>query len=241
MSYSVSLLICLLLPALSVLAGALVVRFWQPTSVTLAAVQHFTAGLVLSAVAVELMGDLVSTPHFVAVVTGFVVGVLFMLAIGKITQRAESSQEQVGGSSGLIFAVGVALFVDGLLVGTALTLGAKRGVLIALALTIEAFFLALSTCSTLRTRRAGRREMLLVPFLLAVLVVTGVLTARFFSVQLDGALLVGTLSFATAALLYLVVEELLVEAHQGEDRGITPAFFFAGFLLLYVLQHWLGD
>ena len=155
MSYSVSLVICLLVPALSVLAGGLVVRFWQPTSVTLAAVQHFTAGLVLSAVAVELMGDLVSTPHFVAVVTGFVVGVLFMLAIGKITQRAESSQEQVGGSSGLIFAVGVDLFVDGLLVGTALTLGAKQGVLIAIALTIEAFFLALSTCSTLH-RPASR-------------------------------------------------------------------------------------
>ena len=240
MSYSVSLMICLLVPALSVLAGALVVRVWQPTSVTLAAVQHFTAGLVLSAVAVELMGDLVSTPHFVAVVTGFVVGVFFMLAIGKITQRAESSQEQVGGSSGLIFAVGVDLFVDGLLVGTALTIGAKQGVLIAIALTIEAFFLAISTCSTLRARSAGRRKMFLVPVLLAVLVATGVLTARFFSVQLSGALLVGTLSFATAALLYLVVEELLVEAHQAEDRSVTPAFFFAGFLLLYVLQHWLG-
>ena len=82
--------------------------------------------------------------------------------------------------------------------------------------------------------------MLLVPFLLAVLVATGVLAARFFSIQLNGAVLVGTLSFATAALLYLVVEELLVEAHQGEDRSITPVFFFMGFLLLYVLQHWLG-
>ena len=125
MSYSVSLVICLLVPALSVLVGGLVVRFWQPTSVTLAAVQHFTAGLVLSAVAVELMGDLVSTPHLVAVVTGFVVGVLFMLAIGEIARRAEMSQGQVGGSAGLIFAVGVDLFVDGLLVGTALTLGAR--------------------------------------------------------------------------------------------------------------------
>ena len=74
----------------------------------------------------------------------------------------------------------------------------------------------------------------------AVLVATGVLAARFFSAQLSGGLLVGTLSFATAALLYLVVEELLVEAHREEDRIATPAFFFAGFLLLYVLQHWLG-
>jgi len=237
MSQPVSLAICLLVPTLSVLAGGLVVRFWRPTSVTLAAVQHFTAGLVLSAVAVELMPDLVSSPHFAAAVAGFVLGVFFMLAIGKITARAESSAGQVGSGSGLIFAVAVDLFVDGLLVGTALTVGAKQGVLIAVALTIEAFFLALSTCSTLR---AGQRKIFLVSVFLAVLVATGVLAARFFSAQLSGGLLVGTLSFATAALLYLVVEELLVEAHREKDRIATPAFFFAGFLLLYVLQHWLG-
>ena len=124
--------------------------------------------------------------------------------------------------------------------GTALTVGAKQGVLIAIALTIEAFFLAISTCSTLRARGAGQRKIFLVSVFLAVLVATGVLAARFFSAQLSSGLLVGTLSFATAALLYLVVEELLVEAHRKEDRIATPAFFFAGFLLLYVLQHWLG-
>ena len=96
MSQPVSLAICLLVPALSVLVGGLVVRFWRPTSVTLAAVQHFTAGLVLSAVAVELMPDLVSSPHFAAAVAGFVLGVFFMLAIGKITERAESSEGQGG-------------------------------------------------------------------------------------------------------------------------------------------------
>lgn len=240
MSHSVSLAICVLLPALSVLVGALVVWFWRPTSVTLAAVQHFTAGLVLSAVAVELMGDLVSSPHFVAVVTGFVLGVFFMLAIGKLTQQAKSPAGEVGGGSGLIFAVGVDLFVDGLLVGTALTIGAKQGVLVSIALTIEAFFLSISTCSALRMRTAGQRKNFLVPLFFAGLVATGVLAARFFSAELSGGLLVGTLSFATAALLYLVVEELLVEAHQAEDRSTTPAFFFAGFLLLYVLQHWLG-
>ena len=240
MSQPVSLAICLLVPALSVLVGGLVVRFWRPTSVTLAAVQHFTAGLVLSAVAVELMPDLVSSPHFAAAVAGFVLGVFFMLAIGKITERAESSEGQAGSGSGLIFAVAVDLFVDGLLVGAALTVGAKQGVLIAIALTIEAFFLAISTCSTLRVRGAGPSKIFLVSVFLAVLVATGVLAARIFSAQVSGGLLVGTLSFATAALLYLVVEELLVEAHREEDHIATPAFFFAGFLLLYVLQHWLG-
>jgi ZIP family zinc transporter len=58
---------------------------------------------------------------------------------------------------------------------------------------------------------------------------------------LTGNLLDGTLAFATAALLYLIVEELLIEAHQREYRATTPAYFFAGFLLLDVLQYALGN
>ena len=59
--------------------------------------------------------------------------------------------------------------------------------------------------------------------------------------QLVGGLRSGTLAFATAALLYLVAEELMTEAHEAaEDRPATPALFFAGFLLVYLLQQALG-
>ena len=240
MSLSTPLLICLLVPAVSVLVGGLVVRLWTPGKTTLAAIQHFTAGLVLSAVAVELMPDLVASPHFAAVVIGFVVGVAFMLLIAKFTEPAESTDDQPASNSGLVFAVGVDLFVDGLLVGTALSLGARQGVLIAIAMTIEAFFLALSTSSTLGSRGATHTKRFLITLLLSALIVAGVLIAHVCSQQLTGNLLDGTLSFATAALLYLVVEELLVEAHLREDRATTPAYFFAGFLLLYILQYLLG-
>ncbi|MDE0936885.1 MAG: hypothetical protein OSA89_13285 [Mariniblastus sp.] len=63
--------------------------------------------------------------------------------------------------------------------------------------------------------------------------------AHLLSDQLTGNLLDATFAFATAALLYLVVEELLIEAHQQEDRATTPTYFFAGFLL-YVMQYVLG-
>ena len=38
------------------------------------------------------------------------------------------------------------------------------------------------------------------------------------------------LSFGTAAMLYLVVEELLVEAHEVEHTPLAAGAFFAGFL-----------
>ncbi|MEI2715006.1 MAG: hypothetical protein V9G04_17370 [Nocardioides sp.] len=43
------------------------------------------------------------------------------------------------------------------------------------------------------------------------------------------------MAFGAAALLYLVVEELLVEAHEEQETVWLGASFFAGFLVIYVL------
>lgn len=48
--------------------------------------------------------------------------------------------------------------------------------------------------------------------------------------------MVAVLAFATAALLYLVTEELLREAHAISDTALATAMFFIGFLLLMVLE-----
>ena len=44
------------------------------------------------------------------------------------------------------------------------------------------------------------------------------------------------LSFGIAALLYLVVEELMVEAHEGPESPWLCATFFVGFLVLLVVE-----
>ncbi len=38
------------------------------------------------------------------------------------------------------------------------------------------------------------------------------------------------------ALLYLVTEELLVDAHEANDTPLLTAMFFVGFLALFVLE-----
>ncbi|MEK6247854.1 MAG: hypothetical protein N2C12_06720 [Planctomycetales bacterium] len=242
-------LLCMLIPASAIVVGGVLAWLWTPGSTTLSAVQHFTAGLVLSAVAVELIPQLFTSHQLhniaslVAVSGGFVTGVVFMLGIGYFTERAEGDAEggdQKSGNRGLIFAVGTDLLIDGLLVGTTLVVGARQGMLVALALTIEAFFLSLATATTLRSRNTSPIKLLIVILSLGGLLAFGVLLAQIFSKHLVGLLFSGTLAFATAALLYLVVEELLVEAHQQRDRPATPALFFAGFLLLLILQLWIG-
>lgn len=46
----------------------------------------------------------------------------------------------------------------------------------------------------------------------------------------------GFFAFGLIALLYLVTEELLIEAHEVPDRPWVTALFFVGFLLLFLLE-----
>lgn len=46
----------------------------------------------------------------------------------------------------------------------------------------------------------------------------------------------GFFAFGLIALLYLVTEELLVEAHEVPDCPWVTALFFVGFLLLFLLE-----
>ncbi|MBN9103653.1 MAG: hypothetical protein J0I14_01500 [Propionibacteriaceae bacterium] len=49
------------------------------------------------------------------------------------------------------------------------------------------------------------------------------------------ARLAGVHAFGATALLYLAVEELLVEAHEHAETPLLAGMFFAGFLVIYVL------
>lgn len=51
-----------------------------------------------------------------------------------------------------------------------------------------------------------------------------------------GTTLEAVLAFGAAALLYLVTEELLVEAHEVPDTPLITASFFVGFLVLFVIE-----
>jgi len=56
------------------------------------------------------------------------------------------------------------------------------------------------------------------------------------SSYVTGSLWVIVIAFATAALLYLVVEELLVEAHEEPETPLATVMFFVGFLVLFLLD-----
>lgn len=231
-----------LLPT-AAMAGGGAIAAWRPPGPALrSAILHFAAGVVFSVVAVELLPDVVKGHAPVQVVIGFALGVAAMLGVRGLTRRAEQAGEGGGKAAsatgmplGLLVGVGVDVAIDGLLLGIAFAAGAKEGILLTLALTVEVLSLGLATSTTLgvaglpRVRAAGAVAAL------ALLFFVGAAAGATLLRGLSGHALEIVLSFGLAALLFLVTEELLVEAHEEEETPWLTAAFFVGFLLFLVL------
>ena len=159
-------------------------------------------------------------------------------AIGTpaLVRAARDPARRAGASLGLLIAVGIDFAVDGLLIGIGFAAGSGVGRLLVLALTVELLSLGLAVASDLREAGTGRGRTIGVTAALAGLVaLAAALGASALRGVSDSALAV-VLAFGVAALLFLVTEELLVEAHAVPETPVTTSMFFLGFLALFVAE-----
>ena len=108
-----------------------------------------------------------------------------------------------------------------------------------IALTLEVVFLGLALVTELTDANWGRFRIVAVTGALMLLLPVGAVLATP-SATMPDVIVTGFLAFGLIALLYLVTEELLVEAHETPDRPWVTAMFFAGFLLLLLLEEALA-
>lgn len=226
------------LPVIAVLVGGIVATLRPPGPTIRSSIQHFAAGVVFAAVAAELLPEMIRERQPQAIFIGAALGVGLMLAVRSLTYKLgqPKSLSEPKKPAGLVATVGVDLVVDGLLVGVGFAAGARQGILIAIALTIEVLFIGLSAANSLVGAGVSRRRTLQVTVGLAALLAGGALVGVLMLGALSGFALELVLSFGAMALLYLVVEELLVEAHEVPETPLITAAFFAGFLLLLLID-----
>ena len=236
-----SIFLYALIPVATTFFGALVAAVRPPGRSLRSAIQHFAAGVVFSVVAVELLPDITRVHDLFEVGWTFAAGVLVMLGIERLGRKLGGEDEGAGAGvagglgAGQAIAIGIDILLDGLLVGIAFAAGAKEGRLLVLALSLELLSLGLSVASTLVGRGAGRVRTVVVPTALASLLLVGAVAGETVLANASEHTLAGVLSFGCAALLYLVTEELLVEAHETADTTFATSMFFAGFLLFMLL------
>lgn len=215
-------------PVLATLGGAWLALVRPPGPATVSAVQHLAAGVVVAAAAAEVLPGLKHSGAEWAVALGGGAGIALMLAIRWLDERMQ-------GTTGLLATVGLDVLVDGLVLGAAATAGERAGMLLAVALTVEVLFLGLSLAPELAERFRSRGKVLAVVGAVVLLLPLGAATGGLVA-ALPRFWQDCFLAFALVALLYLVVEELLAEAHQQPDTPLATALFFVGFLGLLILD-----
>ena len=186
------------------------------------------AGVVFAAAAAEILPQVKHEGAIIPTAIGGMLGVATMLAIKKL-------EESWKGPAGMLSAIGIDLFVDGVVLGLAFLAGEKAGFLLAFALTLEVLFLGLTLTTELSEVVSSRIKVLAVTVGLALLLPLGSFLATPVG-HLPPDWIIGFLAFGLMALLYLVTEELLVEAHEKPDTPLISAMFFVGFLGLLLIE-----
>ena len=114
---------------------------------------------------------------------------------------------------------------------------AQQGWVIPVAVALE-MGLATLGLGTLLGRGAGRWRSMMAGGLMACTYLIGLTISVLLTNGLQGPPLTATLAFGTAALIYLVVEEVMKEAHtRGEDdSSVVNVAFFLGLLCIWLLD-----
>jgi ZIP family zinc transporter len=225
------------IPAFVALGGGVLAVLWHPSREARSLIQHFAAGVVLAALAVELLPD-IEREHAsrLVLVAAFAFGSLFMFVLKVwIKHREHTSKEGsvlLGVPSGLLLATFLDVAVDGFIIGAGFAAGGKTGPILAVGLAVELLFLGLALASD----AAKGWRIVLVSGCLGVTVLLFSILGNILLAGASHSVIGGVLAFSAAALLYLVTEELLIEAHEVPERPISSLVLFAGFLTFWSIQ-----
>ena len=227
-----------LIPCFCMILGGIIASIYRPGPMLTSATQHFAAGVVFAAVAKELLPKLGAHNNIWVLVVGFMLGVVIMILLKEFSEKLVSKQKSKKAIPfGMLSAVGIDVFIDGVLIGIAFLVGEQGGILVAVALSMEVIFLGLSTAASLGKKGFKMPVSIIAVTLLALLIPTGSMGGAFLLKQLPYLYTTGLLAFGVAALLYLVTEELLAEAHEVEDTPWITMSFFIGFLLILIIEN----
>lgn len=221
-------LVYTIIPMAAALAGAVAATLTKPSGVVVSAIQHFAAGVIFAAAAGEILPDVMHGGSPWPTVIGGTIGVAAMLLIKQIETYAK-------GAVGLLTMVGIDLLIDGLVLGIGFVAGTSTGLLLTIALTLEVLFLGLTVANELTEFMSSRLKVIGVIAGLLLLLPAGAILAAPVA-GLPKPAIMTFFAFGLIALLYLVIEELLVEAHETPDRPWVTAMFLAGFLILLVIE-----
>ncbi|HSK15064.1 MAG TPA: hypothetical protein VK915_02755 [Gaiellaceae bacterium] len=234
----------------SLLLGALLVM-WRPVRQrTLGLVMAFGAGVLISAVAYELVAEAVivggggSGGQFWPVAAGLAAGALTFFAgdwyIDRLGGEKRKRSDQEAGGSALPLTLGIVL--DGIpeSITLGLTLLAGQGVSAAMLAAVFLSNLPESMAATSGFEKSGRSRRWTILLWLAIIVVSGLASLAGYSLLEDasGRTLAFVLAFAGGAVLTMLADTMMPEAfaYGGKLVGLLTTFGFAVAVAIVALE-----
>jgi ZIP family zinc transporter len=229
--------ILIAIPACVALCGGFLAAYWKPSHQHRSLIQHFAAGVVLAVLAVELLPEIAKEHAPGPVLIGaFALGSLFMYGLKLWTEHLEHQDQsegiQTGIGRGLLLATFIDVAVDGFIIGAGFAAGGETGAILAIGLSVELLFLGLALTSD----TVSGRQIVLVSGGIGLTVLLCSVLGNLLLAGASHTTIGAALSFSAAALLYLVTEELLMEAHVTQEKPISTLVLFAGFLTFWSIQ-----
>jgi ZIP family zinc transporter len=226
-----------LIPVATMIAGGVIAVIKKPGGNLRSLILHFAAGVVFSVVGVEILPDILKNHLPFFTIIGFAVGFLAMTGIRHFAEKGEEIASITKGKIpwGIVTGIGVDIIIDGFLLGIAFAAGHTEGVLLAIALSVEFLSLGMATSTSLGNENISKMRSLITIVVLAALFFGSALLGAAVLRDASQEVMDTVLSFGLSALLFLITEELLKEAHEEKETIWHTSAFFFGFLVFLIL------
>lgn len=233
------------LPAAGNFAGGLLAEVFDVSRRVLSLALHLAAGIVIGVVGLELLPRaLEASAPWVPLLAFVGGGALFLgleRSIGYVKGRGSDDKDDDGAGALAIFS-GVAsdLFSDGVLIGTGTVINPALGLLLAVGQVPADLPEGFAAVATLRASGVRRRQRLLLSAGFALPVLAGATLGYFALRDASELVTLSVLALTGGALVTVVVEEMVPEAHEGETSAWGAVFLTAGVALFGAISVYTG-
>lgn len=233
------------LPAIGNFAGGLLAEAFDVSQRVLSLALHLAAGIVIGVVGLELLPRaLEASPPWVPLLAFVAGGALFLgleRAIGYVKGRLDGSGgDGDAGPLAIFSGVSIDLFSDGVLIGTGTVVNPALGLLLAVGQVPADVPEGFAAVATLRAGGVPRRKRILLAAGFALPVLAGATLGYFALRGAPELVTLSVLALTGGALVTVVIEEMVPEAHEGETSMWGAVFLTAGVALFGAISVYVG-
>jgi ZIP family zinc transporter len=228
----------------SLIIGGLLGSWWTPGKRTLGAILAFGAGVLLSAVAFELVFEALQLAKLTGFPTmGFFAGAFAFFFSDRLIGGMGGSQGEAAHQSNLVVPLVLAIILDGVPESVVIGLGILEGGSVSLAMLVAVFISNLpeAVAATTGMRSGGWSATRILLLWLVIAVVCAGASAAGYGLfgNLSPLWLSFVQTFAAGAILMMLANTMIPEAyeHGGKLAGVFLVLGFAVCVWIIVLEH----